>query len=278
MSEKASFFVKYAKIYFDKFIDYLPTLVGAILLLVIGWWLIKVFVKRLNKLFEKRNMDIALKQFLTSLISVFLKLILILIVVSQLGIQITSLIALLGAAGLAVGLALQGSLSNFAGGIIILVLRPFRIGDWIETQGISGSVTEIHLFYTKITTAGNQLAVIPNAQVSNGNIINYTVLNKRQDFLTFNIGYKSDLKQAKEILLQLMNENDKILKDPASEVVVTTLGESSVSLSARFWANNDDFWGVHFYIIEEGQLRLAAAGIELPTPQRNIHVYQEPNK
>lgn len=265
---------EYANTYFDRFIGFLPTLIGTILILLIGLWVIKLFTKKVRHIFEKREMDLALRNFLVSLISIILKVLLFVIVISQLGIQTTSLIAMLGAAGLAVGLALQGSLSNFAGGVIILVLRPFKIGDWIDAQGISGSVTEIHLFYTKITTAGNQLAVIPNAAVSNGSIVNYSVLGRRKDFLTFNIGYGSDIKKAKEILMNLMEEQEGILKDPAPEVYVSTLGESYISLSARFSANNADFWGCHFYTIEQAQLRFAEAGIDLPFPQRNINVIE----
>lgn len=273
--EKLGNIESYAIIYLEKFIAFLPTLIGSLLLLVIGWWLIKVVVNKLQKLFEKRNYDRALRNFLTSLIGILLKVILLIIVISQLGVETTSLIALLGAMGLAVGLALQGSLANFAGGVIILVLRPFRLDDWIEAQGVSGSVTEISLFYTKVTTAGNQLAIIPNGQVANGNVINYSVLGKRKDFLTYGISYNSDIKKAKDILMEIMTEQKGVLKDPAPEVVVTTLAESSVNLSARFWADNDDFWGCHWYTIEQAKFRLEEAGIELPFPQRSLHILQE---
>lgn len=273
--EKLGNIESHAIIYLEKFIAFLPTLIGSLLLLVIGWWLIKVVVNKLQKLFEKRNYDRALRNFLTSLIGILLKVILLIIVISQLGVETTSLIALLGAMGLAVGLALQGSLANFAGGVIILVLRPFRLDDWIEAQGVSGSVTEISLFYTKVTTAGNQLAIIPNGQVANGNVINYSVLGKRKDFLTYGISYNSDIKKAKDILMEIMTEQKGVLKDPAPEVVVTTLAESSVNLSARFWADNDDFWGCHWYTIEQAKFRLEEAGIELPFPQRSLHILQE---
>lgn len=278
MLDQLSTIEEYATKYVAKLIDFLPTLIGALLLLVIGWWLIKLFLRKLAHVFEKREMDLALQKFLVSLLGVTLKIILFVIVISQLGIQTTSLIAIMGAAGLAIGLALQGSLANFAGGVIILVLRPFRIGDWVDTQGVYGEVTEIHLFYTKIKTVTNQLAVVPNAKVSNGSITNYSVLGIRRDFLTFNIGYKSDIKRAKEIIMNIMTGIDQTLEDPYPQVYVSNLGESYISLSARFWSKNEDFWDCHFAIIEAVQLQFADAGIELPFPQRNVHVQEEASK
>lgn len=271
--EKLESLETYAITYAEKFIAFLPTLLGALAILVIGWFLIKFVVKKIRKLFEKRNYDLALRNFLVSILDVVLKVLLLVVVVSQLGVETASLIALLGAAGLAIGLALQGSLANFAGGVIILTLKPFRLGDWVEAQGISGTVTEISLFYTKLTTFGNQLAVIPNGQISNDNVINYTVLGLRRDALTFGISYDSDIKKAKSILLEIMNEQEKTLKDPVPEVMVATLADNSVNLSARFWAKNEDFWDCHWYTIEQAKIRLEAAGIGIPFPQRDLHVY-----
>jgi len=165
----------YAKDYTEKFIDYLPTLLGALAILLIGWWVIKLVISYTRKLFNKTDYDQNLENFVLNLLSWTLKILLFIVVVTQLGIETTSLVAVVGAAGLAVGLALQGSLSNFAGGVLIIVLKPFRIGDWIEAQGVSGTVKETTLFYTKLNTFGNQLAVIPNGQLTNDNIINYTV-------------------------------------------------------------------------------------------------------
>lgn len=258
--------------FIEQLIHFLPTLIGAIVLLCVGWWVINVVVRRFRKILEKRSHDPALQGFLTSLTKIVLRILLIVIVISQLGVETASLIAMLGAAGLAVGLALQGSLANFAGGVIILALRPFRTGDWIEAQGVSGTVTEISLFYTKLTTAGNQLAVIPNAQISNEKIVNYTVLGRRKDFLTFGISYNSDIGKAKEILLKIMMEQKNILKDPAPEVIVDGLGDNAVNLSARFWADNNNFWECHWYTIEEAKTRLEDAGIQLPFPQRELHI------
>lgn len=261
--------------FIDQLLKFLPTLIGSLVLLIVGWWLINLFAKKLENLFEKRNYDRALKQFLVSLIGIVLKVLLLIIVVSQLGVETASLIALVGAMGLAVGLALQGSLSNFAGGVIILVLHPFRLDDWIDAQGVSGTVTEISLFYTKITTFGNQLAIVPNGQMANGNVINYTVLGIRRDAITFRISYDNDIEQAKGILMELLNEQEGILKDPAPQVVIGSLEVDSVNISARFMATNDNFWDCHRYTIEQGKKRLISAGIEIPLPQRKLHISKE---
>jgi len=219
-----------------------------------------------------------LKNFLLAVTGVILKILVIITAASQLGIEMTSFIAILGAAGLAIGLALQGSLANFAGGVLIILLKPFRIGDWIEAQGVSGSVKEISIFYTKINTFGNQLAVIPNGDLSNNNVINYTVEGTRKDALTFRVGYDNNIKEAKDILMKLMEEQEGIFEDPAPQVVVHTLADNCVNLSARFWATNDDFWGCHWYTIEEAKARLEAAGMNIPFPQRDVHFFDESKK
>jgi len=181
----------------------------------------------------------------------------------------------LGAAGLAVGLALQGSLSNFAGGVLILFFKPFKIGDFIEAQGISGTVKEISIFKTKINTFGNQLAIIPNGKLSNENIINYSSEPTRRNNLEIGISYSSNIKEAKNILLDLINNQEGVIQDPAPEVVVSNLGDSAVTLSLRYWASLEDYWRIHFYAVEEGKKRLEDKGISLPFPQREVHVYNK---
>jgi small conductance mechanosensitive channel len=192
-------------------------------------------------------------------------------VITQLGVQSSSLVAMIGAAGLAIGLALQGSLANFAGGVLILLFKPFKVGDFITAQGVDGTVKEITIFTTKLNTFGNQLAIIPNGQLSNNNIINYNAENTRRDKIEVGIGYSSNIKVAKDILLQICMENEKILKEPMPEVYVGELGDSSVVLSLRFWAANENFWAAHFYVLEELKLRFDAADIEIPFPQRVLH-------
>jgi len=263
----------YAILYGDKFIDFLPSLVSSLLILFFGWWVIKFIVGYVKRVFEKTDYDPTLENFITSLLNWGLKILLFIVVISQLGVETTSLIAVVGAAGLAIGLALQGSLSNFAGGVLIISLKPFRVGDFIEAQGVSGTVKETSLFYTKLITFGNQLAIIPNGQLTNNNIINYTEEGKRKDAIIIGISYSSNIKLAKEVLMKLMEEQEGIMKDPAPQVVVTELADSSVNLSLRFWALNDDFWNCHWYTIEEAKARLEAAGIGIPFPQRDVHLF-----
>ena len=263
----------YAKEYTEKFIDFLPNLLAAILMLVVGLWVIKIVVRYMRKIFTKKEYDKTLENFVVSLVNWTLKILLVVLVITQLGIETTSLVAVIGAAGLAIGLALQGSLANFAGGVLIIILKPFRVGDWIEVQGKSGSVKEISLFYTYLNTFGNQLAIIPNGELSNDNIINYTVEGKRRDSITIGISYDSDIKLAKEVLVNLMKEQEGIHKDPEPLVVVTELADNSVNLSLRFWADNDDFWDCHWFTIEEAKIRLDENGIGIPFPQRDLHIY-----
>lgn len=264
----------------DKAIDWawrvLPDLavniIVATLTLVIGLWMIRFINRIVRKFFKTKDYDLALESFLQSFISIALKVLLFVLVITQLGVQSTSLIAAVGAAGLAIGLALQGSLSNFAGGVLILIFKPFKVGDWIAAQGVDGSVKEITIFYTKITTFGNQIAVVPNGKLSNDNIVNYNALSSRRDNIKIGIGYGSNIKNAKDILLQICADNENISKDPSPEVHVDGLGDSSVDLTLRFWADTSVFWPAHFYVIEEAKNRFDAADIEIPFPQRDVHM------
>ncbi|MCM4169322.1 Small-conductance mechanosensitive channel [Arenibacter antarcticus] len=249
----------------------LPSLGMAIIVFFIGSWVIKIINRLVRKFFEKAEYDPSLESFLKSFISIGLKIMLFVIVITQLGVQSGSLIAIIGAAGLAVGLALQGSLANFAGGVLILLFKPFKVGDWISAQGVDGSVKEISIFTTKLSTAGNQIAIIPNGQLSNNNIINYNAQNTRRDNITVGIGYSSNIKKAREILLQICAEDENILKDPAPQVFVAELGDSSVNLSLRFWTENSLFWAAHFHVMEELKLRFDDAEIEIPFPQRVLY-------
>ncbi|TAI48176.1 mechanosensitive ion channel family protein [Flagellimonas allohymeniacidonis] len=255
----------------DWFWNMLPNLILAIIILVVGLWVVGFLNRMVRKFFEKKDYDETLESFLQSFIKITLKVLLFVLVITQLGVKTSSLIALLGAAGLAVGLALQGSLANFAGGVLILVFKPFKVGDWISAQGLDGSVKQITIFSTKLNTFGNQVAIIPNGQLSNGNIVNYNMEDTRRDKFDVGISYGSNIKKAKEILLQLCAENEDILAEPAPEVYVGELGDSSVNLTLRFWAKNDVFWPAHFYVIEQTKLRFDEAEIEIPFPQRVVH-------
>lgn len=255
--------------------DILPNIVMAIIILILGLWVIKFINRMVRKFFQKKDYDEALETFLQSFISIALKLLLFVLVITQLGVKSSSLVAIVGAAGLAIGLALQGSLSNFAGGVLILLFKPFRVGDFISAQGVDGTVKEISIFTTKLNTFGNQVAIIPNGQLSNNNIINYNAESTRRNKIDVGIGYGSNIKKAKDILLQICSENENILKEPTPEVYVGALADSSVNLTLRFWANNDVFWAAHFYVMEEIKLRFDEAGIEIPFPQRDIHMKTE---
>ncbi len=258
--------------------DFVPGLISAIVIFFIGIWIINLISRGLRKFFQKKDYDETLERFLYDLINIGLKILLIILVVTQLGVRTSSLVAILGAAGLAVGLALQGSLSNFAGGVLILFFKPFKIGDFIETQGVSGTVKEISIFTTKLNTFGNQLAVIPNGKVSNGNIINYSSEDRRRDKIEIGIAYASNIKDAKDILLDLINNQEKVIQDPPPEIYVSDLGDSAVTLSLRYWALNEDFWAVHFYTIEEAKKRLENKGISIPFPQTDVHLYSKESK
>jgi len=188
------------------------------------------------------------------------------------GIQTTSFIAVLGAAGLAVGLALQGTLANFAGGVMILLFKPFKVGDVIESQGHLGSVKEIHIFVTKLLTPENRTVILPNASVSGGNIVNYTTEGLSRVDMTFGISYESNIKQAKEVLMKVIENHPKVLKEPAPFVGVKELASSAVLLAVRPYATPQDYWDIYFTVMEEGKLALDKAGIKIPYPQLNVHL------
>ncbi len=243
-----------------------PKLITAILIYFIGSWLIKKLIGTAGHVMSKSKYDKSLQTFLLNLVSWILKIFLIIVVISRLGVDVTTFAAVIAAAGLAVGLALQGSLSNFAGGVLIMMFRPYKIGDVIEAQGVLGVVKEIDIFTTKLTTPENKLAIVPNGALANGNIINYTAEGMMRVDLTIGIGYDEDIKQAKEVLLTVLMTNPKVIKDPAPSVHVVQLGESSVDLAVRPYCNPDHYWDVYFDTLENCKLALDKAGIEIPYP------------
>lgn len=264
---------KYANLLMEKLVAYLPSVIGAILAVIIGLWLIKFITNKVRQIMEKREVEIAIRSFTVSILNVLLKVLLFIIVITKLGVETTSFAAILGAAGLAVGLALQGSLSNFAGGVLIILLKPFRVGDWVDAQGVSGTVDEISLFYTHLITFNNQRAVIPNGQLSNNKVINYSSEKQRKDAIVVRISYDSDIKKAREVLMDLMLNNKNISKETEPQVFVAELAESSVNLSIRFWADLPVFWDAHFEIMADIKGTLEDAGIRIPLPQRDLKVY-----
>ena len=264
-------YVKLLEEAYNMALEMLPNLIKAGLIFFIGLWVVRFINRMVHRFFEKKDYDLTLESFLQSFINISLKGILFVLVITQLGVKSSSLVAVVGAAGLAIGLALQGSLANFAGGVLILIFKPFKVGDWIEAQGVSGTVKDISIFTTKINTFGNQAAIIPNGNLSNHTIVNYNIEETRRDKITVGISYNSNIKDAKDILLRICALHQGILKDPAPVVYVGNLADSAVELSLRFWAKNEDFWDAHFHVMETLKIEFDAAGIEIPFPQRVIH-------
>ncbi|MCY1720993.1 mechanosensitive ion channel [Prolixibacteraceae bacterium Z1-6] len=221
---------------------------------------------------EKRDVNISLRGFLRSLLSILLKVMLLISIAEMVGIETTSFIAVLGAAGLAVGLALQGTLANFAGGVMILLFKPFKVGDLIESQGHLGSVKEIHIFVTILLTLENKTVILPNSAVSSNDIVNYTTEGVIRVDMVFGISYSSNIKTAKDVLLNILNSHPKVLKDPAPFVGVKELADSSVNLAVRPYTKPTDYWEVYFYVYEEGKLALDKAGVTIPFPQVDVHM------
>jgi len=254
-------------------LTYTPKLVLAILTLVIGLWLINKVVSITQKKLDS-SVDSTLQKFIGSLVSVGLKGLLLISVASMVGIATTSFIAVLGAAGLAIGLALQGSLSNFAGGVIILIFKPFKVGDLIEGGGHLGVVKEIQIFNTILTTVDNRRVIIPNAVLSNDSLININIEPTRRVDFVFGIGYGDDLKKAKDILNRIAENDSRVLKDPARTVVLSELADSSVNFTVRLWVNTPDYWSVYFDTHETVKLAFDAEGISIPFPQQDVHMHQ----
>ena len=254
---------------------YTPKLLLAILTLVVGLWLVNRFVGLLDHRLGRK--DPTLNKFLCGLISVVLKLMLFISVASMIGIETTSFIAVVGAAGLAIGLALQGSLANFAGGVLILIFKPFKVGDTIEAEGHLGSVEEIQILYTVVNTFDNKRIVIPNGSLSNATLTNVSVYDKRRCDMTFGIGYDDDIDKAKEVLQRLFEEDERSLSDPAPRICVGGLGDNSVDLMFRPWVATDDLWPYYWDMQEKVKKAFDEEGISIPYPQRDVHIYKTNN-
>lgn len=251
---------------YNLIIEFGPKVIAAILIWIIGSWIIKMIIKGIRKAMTKANYDESLKKFLLNLITWVFKIVLILVVLGTVGVETTSFAAVLAAAGLAVGLALQGSLGNFAGGVLLMIFKPIKIGDLIEAQGEIGVVKEIEIFTTKLTGLSNREIIIPNGALSNGNIINYTTEGTRRVDLVFGVGYDSDIKKTKEVFSQVLAANPDVLKEPAPTIAVSELADSSINFVVRPWCSADKYWDVYFGITEQVKEALDAAGIEIPYP------------
>ncbi|CRM60907.1 Small-conductance mechanosensitive channel [Pseudomonas sp. 31 R 17] len=266
--------IKTSQSWIPMIMEYGSRVLLAVITLAIGWWLINVFTHRVGRLLALRNADLALQHFITSLANIALKVMLIVSVASMIGVATTSFVAAIGAATLAIGLALQGSLANFAGGVLILLFRPFRIGDWIEAQGTSGTVDSIQIFHTVLRTGDNKTVIVPNGILSNGIITNTNRQPTRKVVFDVGVDYEADLQKAREVLLELAKD-PRVLADPAPVAVVSTLGDSSITVSLRCWTKTADYWDVVFMLNELARDRLKAADIDIPFPQRVIRVMQE---
>ncbi len=256
-------------------IEYGPHLLFALALLIFGWWAIKLIVRGVRKALEKSKVDVSLQRFFLSLLDASLKVLLLISVASMVGIATTSFVAIVGAAGLAVGLALQGSLANFAGGVLILLFKPFKVGDVIDAQGHVGSVHSIQVFHTVLKTADNKTIIIPNGALSNGSITNFSAEPTRRIEMVFGIGYDDDLRKAKEVLFRLIKEDPRILKDPEPQVILKELADSSVNLAVRVWCHSGDYWGIYFDFQEKVKLTFDAEGISIPYPQMDVHLQKQ---
>jgi len=264
--------------YWDMAIELLmthgPGLLLAIVVLLLGWWFIGRLVSVVDKGMERSKVEPTLMTFLHSMLSISMKVILLVIVASMVGVETASLIALLGAAGLAVGLALQGSLANFAGGVLILFFRPFKAGDVIEAQGYVGHVQEIQIFNTIIRTLDNERVIIPNGILSNGCVKNLFVEETRRVDMTFGISYQDDIGKAKQIIANVLSADSNVLKDPEPDIFVKEHADSAIILLVRPWCKSENYWPVFFNAMEQVKLAFDKEGVCIPFPQRDVHLYQ----
>ncbi len=264
---------KYIEKIITLLVEYGPKLIGAVVVLVIGLWIVKIITKTVSKLLTKKKTDPSLASFVKSLTNILLKVMLIISVMGMVGIEMTSFIAVLGAAGLAVGMALSGTLQNFAGGVMILIFKPFKVGDFIEAQGYAGTVSEIQLFNTLLKTVDNKIVIIPNGGLSTGSMINYSSEPLRRVDWTFGIGYGDDIDKAKSVLKKLIDADKRILKDPEAFIAVSELADSSVNFAVRVWVKGEDYWGVFFDMNEAVYKTFATEGLNIPYPQMDVHVH-----
>ncbi|MGC8117279.1 mechanosensitive ion channel family protein [Metapseudomonas otitidis] len=263
--------VRQSEAWLPVILEYSGKVTLALVTLLVGWWLINLLTNRVSALLSMRRVDLTLHRFISNLANIALKVLLLVSVASMIGIETTSFIAAIGAAGLAIGLALQGSLANFAGGVLILFFRPFKVGDFIEAQGISGTVDSIQIFHTVLRTGDNRTVIVPNGALSNGIITNTSSQPTRQVMYEVKVDYASDLAKAREALLALAVD-PRVLPDPAPVVVVAALTDTSINLSLRLWTAAGDYGAVIFMLNEQVRDRLRAAGVELAQPPRLVQV------
>lgn len=254
-------------------LTYGPKTLMALVTLIVGWQLINLVIKLLDKGMAKKGVEVTLRGFLDNLSGTLLKAMLLISVASMVGIETTSFVAIIGAAGLAIGLALQGSLSNFAGGVLILLFRPFKVGDVVQAQGEIGKIEQIQIFTTHLLTPDNKRIIIPNGPLANGNITNFSAESERRVDFVFGIGYDDDIDQARAVIKSVLDADSRIHADPAPLIVVSELADSSVNFTVRVWAKAADYWDIYFETTENVKKALDKAGISIPYPQRDVHMH-----
>jgi small conductance mechanosensitive channel len=248
--------------------------VAAIVIFVVGRWVAMGVAKLIKRVMLKSKVDGTLVSFVRNLSYIALLAFVIVAALNQLGIQTASFIAVLGAAGLAVGLALQGSLANFAAGVLMIIFKPFKVGDFIEGAGTAGTVEKIEIFTTQLKSPDNKTIIVPNGKMTGDNIVNYTMKGTRRVELVFGIGYGDDIDKARSIIKEIVDQDERVLKDPASQIVVAELADSSVNFKVRAWTSSDDYWSFFFDTTEKVKKQFDAQGISIPFPQRDVHVYE----
>ncbi|BDD00414.1 mechanosensitive ion channel family protein [Persicobacter psychrovividus] len=264
--------------YQDHIIDFIltygPKLIGALFILIIGLWLTSYLTHFFQKMMDKKKFDENLQPFLSSLFNAILKVLVVLSALGTLGIEMTSFVAILGAAGLAIGMALSGTLQNFAGGVMLLIFKPFKIGDFIEAQGHSGTVKAIQIFVTILKTPDNKTIFVPNGPLSNNSLINYSTESTRRLDWTFGIGYGDDLAKAMDLLKEVLAEESRLLPAPEHFIALSEMGDSSVNIVVRAWVKSENYWPVHFDINKKVYDTFNAKGISIPFPQMDVHLHQ----
>lgn len=247
---------------------------GALATLVIGIWIAKLLAKSLGKVLNKREVDPTLVKFLVSLAKIGLITFVMISAAAQIGIQTASFVAIIGAAGLAIGFALQGSLSNLAAGVMLIIFKPVKVGDYIEGGGAAGSVEAVGIFITTLLTPDNKVVYIPNSTLTGGNITNYSAKDTRRVDMVFGIGYSDDIDKAKKVIDEVLSADDRVLKDPAPQIVVSELADSSVNFNVRPWVKTADYWGLYFDTTETIKKKFDEQNISIPFPQRDVHMHQ----
>ncbi len=257
----------------DLALQYGPQFLMAIVTLLVGFWIIGIIVRILHRGLKRSNVEASLSKFLGSMASTLMKVMLLISVAAMLGIETTSFVAVIGAAGLAVGLALQGSLANFAGGVLILLFKPYKVGDFVDAQGVTGTVKSIQVFNTVLKTPDNKTIIVPNGSISNGIITNFSTEPTRRVDMTFGIGYGDDIQKAKQLLRSIITADERISKEPEPVVVVSELADSSVNFTVRVWCNSGDYWGIYFDMHEKVKETFDKENLSIPFPQRDVHIY-----